>query len=176
MAAKNGGSSVLPVVLLGGAAYLGYKLFLSPATSAAQSSGTPTPPTTPPGVNPQAAGPVASTPPVTATGPAPAQSPYNSLAQTWQRLNAQVQANANDPAITSQQGVFIATPSVFNYYLAQVSSYNLDAPGMATAFPGGDVPMSLGAFWSAASQYLAQSKGLSGFRGMAGLILSRGRR
>lgn len=171
--ADKGGSSFMPIVLLGGAGYLAYKLFMSPATTAAQASGTPTPPAASPGVNPPAAG-SASSP----ASPAPAQSAYNSLDATFQRFSAQVQSNASDPAITSQQGTYIATPSVFNYYLAQVSSFNLDSTGMAAAFPGGDVPMSLGAFWSAASGYLAKSKGLSGWRGqgMAGLILSRGRR
>ena len=169
------GSSIVPVVLLGGAAWLAYELFLSPATSAAQSSATPQPAG---GTPSSAVGAAAAPAPATAPAPAPAQSSYNSLDATFQRLSAQVQANSNDPAITSQQGVLIAKPSVFNYYLGQVSSYALDANGMAAAFPGGDNPMALGSFWSAASGYLAQSKGLSGIRGrgMAGLILSRGRR
>lgn len=162
--AGSGGSSIMPIVLLGGAAYLGYKLFLSPATTAAQASGTPTqPPATPP---------ASSTP---ATAP---QSSYNSLDQTFSRLSAQVTANKNDPAVTSQQGTYLAKPSVFNYYLGQVSSYSLDANGMAAAFPGGDNPMSLGAFWSSVSNYLAQNKGLSGIaggRGFAGYLLSRRR-
>lgn len=165
--AGSGGSNIMPIVLLGGAAYLGYKLFLSPATTAAQPSGTPS--TTPP---------ASSQTPATSAPAAPAVSSYNSLDQTFTRLSAQVAANKNDPAITSQQGTYIAKPSVFNYYLGQVSGYALDANGMAAAFPGGDNPLSLGAFWSAASNYLAQSKGLSGIagRGMAGYILSRGRR
>lgn len=174
MAAKQAGgsSSVFPILLFGGAAYLGYKLFLSPASGMAQASGTPQPPANSPGVSP-AAGPAASP----ATSPAPAQSAYNSLDATFQRLNSQVQANSTDPAITQQQGVFIATPSVFNYYLAQVSNFSLDSQGMATVFPNkGEVPTSLGAFWSAVSQYLAQSKGLSGYRGLAGVIAGRMRR
>ena len=175
--ADKGGSSILPIVLIGGAAYLGYKIFLSPATTAAQASGTPQGSPTPAGagtagVQPGAAAAALST-------AAPAQSPYNSLDATFGRLTAQVQSNAaGDPAITQLQGTYQATPSVFNYYLGQVSSYALDAPGMASAFPAGDKPMSLGAFWSAASQYLAQSKGLSGIgggRGLAGYILSRRR-
>lgn len=162
--AGSGGSSIMPIVLLGGAAYLGYKLFLSPATTAAQASGTPTQPP--------------ATPPTSSTAaPTPAVSSYNSLDQTFTRLSAQVSANKNDPAITSQQGTYLAKPSVFNYYLGQVSSYALDANGMAAAFPGGDNPMPLGTFWSAVSNYLAQNKGLSGIagRGFAGYILSRRR-
>lgn len=169
--ADKSSPSIIPIVLFGGAAYLGYKLFFAPATSAAQASATSATPAT----NPPATAQPTTTPPASAGAP---QSSYNSLDATFARLNAQVAANANDPAVTSQQGTYIATPSVFNYYLAQVSSYALDSTGMAAAFPGGDKPMSLGAFWSAASQYLAQAKGLSGIaggRGMAGYILSRRR-
>ena len=165
--ADKGGSSILPMVLIGGAAYLGYKMFLSPATSAAQASATGSTGST--GTAPSAAAPPA-------TGPA--QSSYNSLDATFARLNSQVTANKNDPAITGQQGTYLAKPSVFNYYLGQVSSYALDANGMAAAFPGGDNPMSLGAFWSSVSNYLAQNKGLGGIaggRGFAGYLLSRRR-
>lgn len=151
------------LLLLGGAGALLYFWLKGSSTSApapAPAGGTSAPP-----------------PPATATPPAPAQSAYNSLAAIYLRLTAQVQANSNDPALKQQQGQFYATPDVFDYYLSQVSQYQLGSSGLAAVFPGVSTPITLPAFWGPTSNYLAQTKGLSGlglFQGLAGY--GRGRR
>lgn len=163
-------SKIVPVLLIGGGAYLAYQLFFATPAAAAPAS-----PSGTAGAAPTMPNLTGS--PAPAAAPQPVQAPqsaYNSLDATFQRLSAQVQANASDPAITQQQGQAFAKPSVLNYYLGQISSYALDANGMAAAFPGGDVPMSLPSFWSAASQYLAQNKGLSGL-GFYGSVFQRRR-
>lgn len=167
MAGKDGGPSLWGWLLLGGAGYLAYEWFFASSTSAAVSAG---PSTTPPaGGSPPASAPPAASP---ASG-------YNSLDQTYQRLVQTLQQNSSDPALAQVQGSLQATPDVFNYYLARVSAYSLDGPGMQQAFgPAPHQPISLGAFWSAASAWLAQTKGLSGIggRGLAGIFAGAGRR
>lgn len=169
----SGGSAIIPVLLIGGAAYLAYQWFFAPATTAAQASATPTP-TTP--TMPQA---VPTTPtPSVPTPTAPAQSAYNSLDQIYQRFSAIVQQNVGtDPALTNQNGQITATTDVFNYYLGQVGNYNLTAAGLTQEF-GTQNPLTLAQFWSGASAWLAQNQGLSGIggRGFAGYIVSRRRR
>ncbi len=160
-------NKLVTIALVGVGAYLAYEWFFATPAAASGTSGAVPPAQTPTmpnltgssvGTTPQPANPTPT------PAPPAAQSPYNSLAAIGIRLAAQVQSNSSDPAITQKQGQTFATPSVFNYYLGQVSNYALDGTGMAAAFPGGDVQMSLPAFWSAASQYLAQAKGLSGYR------------
>jgi hypothetical protein len=176
MPGKDGGPSILTVALLGGAAYLAYEFFF--ASSAAAQASAPAPAL--PSVLPQSPG------AATAPGPAPAvpvaapppQSAFNSLDQTYQRFVQTLSKNAGDPALTQSQGSTTATPQVFNYYLAQASSYSLPDSAIQQLFGGyPDPPVSLAAFWSAASGWLAQNKGLSGIggRGLAGIFAGRRR-
>lgn len=160
----------LPKLLIfGGGAFALYELFLKqqPAATPAPAAPSQTVTAASPGLQPEAPKSVA-----------PAPSSFNSLDQTYARLVQQVQANSTDPALQQKQGQWFATPSVFNYYLGQVSSYALDATQMGQAFPGGDKPMSLASFWSGAVKVLAQrglSGGLGSGLGIVGLIL-QGRR
>jgi hypothetical protein len=157
-------SKVLPILLIGGAGYFVYKWMATP------SSATPTTPGT--------AGTAGTATPAAAPA-SPPQSSYNSLDATYQRLAAMVAANGpTDPALSQVQGQWTAkSADVFNYYLGKVSQYNLDANGMAAAF-GPSAPLTLGQFWSGASNWLAQNKGLTGIggKGLAGIIASRGGR
>lgn len=167
-------NKIITIGLIAGGAYLLYEMFLAPASTAAQASAAPAQPAP---TMPNLTGSSTATPSAAAPATPAAPPTYNTLDATFQRLTQQVQANASDPAISQQQGQYFAKPSVFNYYLGQVSAYNLNAQQMAAAFPGGDVSISLPAFWSGASQQLATAHGLSGIRGMGaiGFILSRRR-
>ena len=161
------GSSILPIVLLGGAGYLAYKLFLSPASAAAQSSGTPV--GTP------------ATPAMPATPP----NPYNTPDQIFQRLVANL--NQNAPAFKANPSGAQLTPYQWKFYLDQVTSVpaGLDFSQM---FPGQVNPdgtpsatpnLTLGQFWTAMAPWLTSHvPGMTGIggRGLAGLILARGRR
>jgi hypothetical protein len=164
MAGKSGGggSSLVSVGLLGGAAYLAYRFFFASTASAAASPTAPAAPGLPAPAQPSA----------------PAQPAFNSLDQTYQRLAQTIQQNSTDPALSQVQGQWTAVPDVFNYYLARVSSNSLPASAMGQLFGQEPQPAtSLAAFWSAASGWLAQNKGLTGIggRGLAGII-ARGRR
>lgn len=166
MAGKDSGPSIVSIALLGGAAYLAYQFFFASSTSAAASAG---PPTTPPagGSTPALPAPPAAS---------PAQPGFNSLDTIYQRLAAKL-SSVNDPAVT-QSGT-AAIPDVFNFYLGQVSSFQLPASAMGQLFgPEPQASTTLANFWSAASGWLAQNKGLSGFggRGLAGIFATAGRR
>lgn len=162
--ADKGGFSVLPVLLIGGAAYLGYKMFLSPATSAAQASGTPAPsgPTT------------TSTPPV----------PFNTPDQIYQRLVQNL--TQSNPAFAKSPSSFAQTPYQWKFYLDQVTATpaGLDFSQMFPSqvnpdgTPSQTPNLTLGQFWSAMAPWLTKNvPGLSGIagRGMAGYILARRR-
>lgn len=173
---QSGGTSIWTWLLLGGAGYLAYEWFFAPSSAAAPSA------TTPPATGGQS---TLMLPSMLNTGgasnattAAAPNSSFNSLDAIYQRL-AQKMQSVNDPAVT-QSGT-AATPDIFNYYLGQVSSYQLSASAMGQLFgpePAGSQPVTLAGFWSAASGWLAQNKGLSGFggRGLAGIFAASGRR
>ena len=142
--------SILPLVLVGGAVYLAYKWF------------------TPSAAAPAAAAPAtgAAAPSGSAPAPAAAVSPggaYNSLDQIYQRFQTSIVQNATDPSISFVQGAYMATPYVFNSYLARAGGFDLSSQ-ITTLFPNGadQKPVSLAQFWSAAAAWLATNKGLSG--------------
>lgn len=168
MAAKDSGGSMFGWLLIAAGAYVAYELFFASSTSAAASSVPPPAPTA------GGSTPATSAPPAAS----PAQPAFNSLDQIYQRLAQTVQQNSTDPALSQVQGQWQAVPDVFNYYLGKISSYQLSGTAMGQLFgPEPQAALSLAAFWSAASGWLAQNKGLSGIggRGFAGII-ARGRR
>jgi hypothetical protein len=163
--AGSGGSSIVPIVLIGGAGYLAYKMFLSPATIAAQASGTPSGSTAAP----------ASAPPVA----------FNTPDQIYQRLVAN--ATQSNPGFAKAPSSFAQTPYQWKFYLDQVTSTpaGLDFSQM---FPGQVNPdgtptqtpnLTLGQFWTAIAPWLSKNvpglSGVAGGRGLAGYILSRRR-
>lgn len=175
MAGKDGGPSIVSIALLGGAAYLAYQFFFA-STGSAQASGTPSPGG--PSAIPPAGGKVTA-PPISPTAQAQAQAGFNSLDQTYQRLVQAIQQNSTDPALSQVQGSWQAIPDFFNYYLGRISANQLPASAMGQLFgPEPQPPTTLAAFWSAASGWLAQNKGLTGYRGMglAGIIAAGRRR
>jgi hypothetical protein len=143
-------NKLMPMLLLGGAAFAVYELFLKPATVAASSSATPTPASAP------ASTPASSTP----SG--------LSLDSIYQKLVA------SNPDF-SKSG-FTATQDQFNYYLGQVAPFTLDAASLTAAFGSSPQQITLAQFWAAASTWLGSNKGLSGIRGrgFAGVLCGAG--
>jgi hypothetical protein len=85
-----------------------------------------------------------------------------------------VMGSSGDPAITGSGTTMMATPYVFNYYLA-LSSVNGGAfsspPDVGVVFSGNTPgvagvdltqPMSFNQFWNGMSSYLRSNNGLSG--------------
>lgn len=92
-------------------------------------------------------------------------------------------AAANDPAVSGTSPNFVASPFVFNYYLADASVNGnsstipaaVDAAPLATMFPGVTLTnaMPLSTYWAAMGTYLGTNLGMSGLRGFAGLGRAR---
>jgi hypothetical protein len=160
---QDSGGAILPVILIGGAAYLAYQWFFAPATSAAQASATPAPS----GTTPQ--------PPATPTVA------FNTPDQIYQRLAQNLQQNA--PAFKSNPNAQL-TPEQFLYFLNQVTQLPTQ-PNFSQMFPQNVNPdgtsnqqnptVTLGQFWSVMAPWISKNvPGVQG-AGLAGYILSRRR-
>lgn len=155
--AGSGGSSLMPILLLGGAGVAAYFLFFAPATSAAQASATP----------------AGGTPPTPT--PATPTSTYNTPDQIYQRLVQNL--NTNLPGFSANPGQMAQTPYQWLYYLNQVTTVpsSLDFSKMfpsavnSDGTPSANPNITLGQFWSSMSGWLAQNMGMSGI-GLAGHI------
>lgn len=157
-------SGLMKILLIGGAVWVGYELFLKPSTAAASASGTPTGTTVTPTTAP-------ATPPVS----------YNTPDQIYQRLVANVTQQV--PGFKASPGSFAQTSYQWKFYLDQVSQTpsGLDFSQMFPAqvnpdgTPSATPNLTLGQFWSTMAPWLTSHvPGMSGI-GLAGII-SRGRR
>lgn len=154
------GSNLGPILLLGGAGVLAWYLFSNSSTTA-QASATP----------------------ATGTGPTPPPPvPYNTPDQIYQRLVANLSANA--PAFKANPSSAMLTPYQFKYFLDQVTSVpsGLDFSQMfpqqvkADGSPTSTPTLTLGQFWTAMAPWLSKNvPGMSGFIGLSGLIARAGR-
>jgi hypothetical protein len=185
--ASSNASNILIFAGIGLAAWWIYETYFSGSTAAASSSGTTSSGT---GAGPSTTSSSGtssspSAPPVSGNAPTPAF-----FASLLLLLRARI-AGANDPAVTTVNGDFVATPYVFNFYLESIGS----GPPTGTTYTGGgwppDVnvvfsgnvqPISLTAYWNAMSSYLSQTltfnSGVSGLGILEGLgmIAAAGRR
>ena len=152
-------SGLMKIVLIGGAAWVGYELFLKPSTSAASTSAASTPAAAP------------ATPPVT----------YNTPDAIYQRL---VQSVTQQVArFKASPGSFAQTPYQWKFYLDQVTQtpagldfsqmfpQQVNSDGSPSATPN----LTLGQFWSAMAPWLTKNvPGMTGI-GLAGYIARRRR-
>jgi hypothetical protein len=110
------------------------------------------------------------TPTATATQAAPASTPTvvpGMLDSTFLALQ-NVLKNTSDSAVS--QGGTMATFSVFNYYLSQVSGVT-GLPEYSTLFgaPDPNVPIPLSTYWTGMAPWLTKNKGMGGIGFFAGL-------
>lgn len=165
------------LILLGvgaGIAYWGYtqgwfaSWGLSPTAVAATPAPAPTP-TMPAAASTSAALPSATTMPATATpstavatvAPSTSAPSGPSLAAMLSALQAQLSANASDPALSNVAGAITSTYDVFNWYLVHANVGVTDGQLQA---PDHTSQISLAQYWAwAAPQLQSQIPGLSGF-------------
>jgi hypothetical protein len=156
MAKSSGGSSILTLALLGGAAYVAYQWWNASSAAAASSA-------TPP----------AGTPPAS---PPPA-SPATSTAAGASTLDAQYQAML---ASAKAAGFTSGNPDNWGFYYAQGNpGKTAPAPEDAGFNRTSNWPGALTAaqYWAAASPLIAKAQGLSGLGMLGGLgeyIAARG--
>lgn len=152
---------LLTLALVAGGGYLAYKFFFEPATSAAASTGTPSPGTPPaaPDASPLTPGTATFSPtaPVTTTSAPP------NLDTLKGSLFAVIRQAGQGDILSSQQ-----TPDTWNWWLMKVVqpfSPNWSAPGPETLFPSATdshAAVDFNTWWAAVTPVLSSNLGLSG--------------
>lgn len=158
---------IVKIGLIGGGAYVAYKMFFSPAPVApalgqpgAAPPATPAPPV---GTPPPAPPPPTGTAPPAAPPPAPAAPPvaFNTLDAIYTRLAAAA-------------GSMERSADAFNYFLAQQLPAGKTPPDPVAVFGAAGnwdrtVPMTLANYWGTMAPYLRTNLGLSGLGVFGGL-------
>jgi hypothetical protein len=162
--AKDGGGSILTLLLLGGAAYVAYQYFFA-STSAAQASGTP----------------ASGTPATPATPVAPTNPSTGQLASLFSQLQQAGQTTAQTAASSNigiVNGSVQATWSAWNNLLTKVAPSLTGLPAYSDVAnqPDLNLEMSASQYWSLMGPWLTKNKGLSGAMAGLGALYSVGGR
>lgn len=174
----QGGGTIIKILAVGvGGWFLATRTNLLCSVGIGASCGAPAPAAPPTTGGPQpGATPGVVTAPIAPAGgaaaPPPAPVSYNTLAAVQARMLS-IMAQNNVP---TSQGQYTATPWQFNYWLNQVTGYDI-GPVIGQLFPGcgtggacdtGNI--TFGQFWTVVASWLGTNKGLSGLRGSLGAV------